>query len=105
MSETRRFGWLARILGRGQVMPSKSGLMCQELVELITSYIDNTLKAEDHVRVEAHLAVCPHCARYLEQIRQTIRATGSLREEDLHPEAKEALLGAFRNWKANSANS
>ncbi len=100
MSETRRFGWLARLLGRGSRMPAKTDLMCREIVELVTNYLEDALSPEDHERVRAHLAMCRDCARYLDQMRQTIRATGSLREEDLAPGAKDALLGAFRNWKA-----
>jgi hypothetical protein len=36
---------------------------------------------------------------YLEQMRQTILALGTLSEESINPEAKERLLGAFRAWR------
>jgi hypothetical protein len=32
-------------------------------------------------------------------MRDTIRLTGTLEEDDLSPEARDALLGAFRDWK------
>ena len=78
----------------------KPAIVCRDVVELVTNYLEGALSAAEHARVEAHLGACPHCARYLEQMRLTIAATGRLREEDLSPEVKDALLGAFRSWKA-----
>jgi hypothetical protein len=39
------------------------------------------------------------CTAYLEQIRTTIRLTGMLTEEQIPPEAREALRSAFREWR------
>jgi anti-sigma factor RsiW len=100
MSENGRPGWLARLFGRGTTTAPESSLACRQLVELVTAYLESALPAPERARVEAHLAACPNCARYLEQMRQTIAATGRLSEEDLEPAAREALLGAFRTWKA-----
>jgi len=38
------------------------------------------------------------CASCLDQMRDTIRIVGSLREEDLDPDLREELVGAFRGW-------
>ncbi len=75
-------------------------LTCQELVELVTDYLDGKLSAQDHARFERHLAICEPCTTYLKQIRQTIQLTGGLREENLEPTSKETLLDLFRNWKS-----
>jgi anti-sigma factor RsiW len=74
-------------------------LGCQEFVELVTAYLEGGLDAADHRRFEEHLADCGDCTQYLEQIRQTIRVTGSLRPEDLSADAEEALIKAFRDWR------
>ena len=74
-------------------------LGCQEFVELVTAYLEGALDPGDQRRFDEHLGACGHCAQYLEQIRQTIRVTGTLRPEDLSPEAEEALLKAFRDWR------
>jgi anti-sigma factor RsiW len=74
-------------------------LGCQEFVELVTAYLEGALDPGDLRRFEEHLGACGNCAQYLEQIRQTIRITGTLRPEDLSPEAEEALLKAFRDWR------
>ena len=80
-------------------MMTFEGLTCQELVELVTDYLEGTLPAADRARFEEHLAQCPNCSTYLEQMRQTIRALGMLPEESITPEARQELLEAFRNWK------
>lgn len=74
-------------------------LTCKELVELITEYLEGTLPEADRARVDEHLAGCEGCTNYLEQMRQTIRLTGTIREENLTPEQRDDLLTLFRDWK------
>lgn len=74
-------------------------LTCKELVEVVTDYLEGRLRPEERLRFEEHVAFCSWCATYLRQMRDTIRVNGALAEEDLSPEAREALLGAFRDWK------
>lgn len=76
---------------------------CQDVVEAITAYVEGTLPARDRRRLDAHLAACPHCSAYLEQIRATIELTGRLEPEDLSSEALEDLTAVFRSWAADSA--
>jgi anti-sigma factor RsiW len=71
---------------------------CRELVELVTDYLEDRLSPIDRARFEAHLTECEACRTYLEQFRQTIRVLGRLPEESLSPEAREALVTAFRGW-------
>jgi anti-sigma factor RsiW len=72
---------------------------CKELVEIITQYLEGALSPQDRPRFEEHLAICPGCQTYLDQMRVTIRALGKLTEESISPQARAALLAAFRNWK------
>jgi anti-sigma factor RsiW len=74
-------------------------LSCQELVELVTAYLDDALPSLDRARIEEHIASCDGCTGYLAQIRVTIALTGRLAPEQLDPAAKAALLDAFRDWK------
>jgi anti-sigma factor RsiW len=71
---------------------------CQELVELVTAYFDGSLSRRDRRRFEAHIRGCEHCTTYVEQMRETIGATGRLTEDDIEPEAREELLAIFRGW-------
>jgi anti-sigma factor RsiW len=74
-------------------------MSCKELVELVTDYLEDAMPPEERQRFEEHLAICPGCVTYVQQMRQTVVTTGALREESVPPEAREALLGAFRDWK------
>jgi anti-sigma factor RsiW len=77
---------------------SAQGLTCHEVVELITDYLEDALPDDDRRRVEEHLAACDGCTHYLEQMRETIRLTGMLTEEQVPEEQKRKLLSAFRTW-------
>jgi anti-sigma factor RsiW len=77
-------------------------MSCKELVEAITGYIEGTLPAPERARFEEHLGECPHCRDYLEQMRHTIAAVGSLDEGALSPETRAGLLEAFRGWRGRA---
>ena len=78
-------------------------MTCQELVEVVTDYLEGALPAPDRVRLDAHLAECPYCETYIAQIRQTIDAVGELSIEMISRERQEQLLEAFRGWRAREA--
>lgn len=78
---------------------SNAELTCEELVKLVTDYLEHVLLAPEVARFEAHLAGCTGCTNYLEQARQTIDVTGHLAEDSLSPTARDELLSAFRRWK------
>ncbi len=73
-------------------------LACQELVEIVTDYLEGALPEAERERFDAHLEICEGCRRYLDQMRTTIRVAGTLREEDLDPGARDQLLQLFREW-------
>ncbi len=74
-------------------------LSCQELVELVTDYLEGALPPRDRLDFERHLVWCSWCRDYLEQMRTTIELSG--RPELAEPESplREQLLEAFRDWK------
>lgn len=78
----------------------KHDFVCQEMVELITDYLEGALSRSQRRRFEAHLAACEHCSEYLQQMRVTIRATGQLRVEDLTPQMREDFGALYRSWRA-----
>jgi anti-sigma factor RsiW len=75
-------------------------LPCQEVVEMVTDYLEEALSRADRRRLEKHLAGCEHCTEYLAQIRETIRLTGRLTPEDLTPEMRTDLTDLYRQWRA-----
>jgi anti-sigma factor RsiW len=80
----------------------RRALTCQELVELVTDYLEGALSPKDHHRFEAHLSECDHCTEYLQQIRATIALTGTLTVGDLSPVQQTELMALFRRWCSES---
>jgi predicted anti-sigma-YlaC factor YlaD len=78
---------------------ASSELTCQELVELVTDYLENALPPPERARFEAHLGYCAGCRTYLDQIRLTAQTIGRLTEDALEPSTRAELLEVFRNWK------
>ncbi len=76
-------------------------LTCQQLVELVTDYLEDALPPQHRQRFEEHLAACEGCAVYLDQMRMTIDLVGRLSPESISSEAEAELLGAFRGWKSD----
>jgi anti-sigma factor RsiW len=75
-------------------------MSCAELVELVTDYLEGALPAERRRLFEQHLATCDACTAYLGQLERTRRALGTLSERSIAPDARVALLHAFRDWRA-----
>jgi len=73
-------------------------LACQELVEIVSNYLEGALPEADRERFDAHLDICEGCRRYLDQMRTTIRVLGTLTEDDLDPDARDQFLQLFREW-------
>lgn len=80
-------------------MTGPGEITCRELVELVTDYLEGALPAAQRTRFEEHLVTCAPCVGYMEQMRETRRAVGTLREDAIGDEARDALLGAFRTWQ------
>jgi len=73
-------------------------LNCQEVVELVTDYLEQALLPEVKAAFEKHVAECPGCDTYIEQVQQTISMLRKLAVRPVFPETKEELLEIFRKW-------
>jgi anti-sigma factor RsiW len=76
-------------------------LSCQELVELVTDYLEGMLLEEERLRFDEHIGRCDGCDVYLEQMRLTVSMLGHVPKDALSPEAEQELLAAFRGWRAS----
>ena len=74
-------------------------ISCQEVVELVTDYLEGAMSPEDVARFDHHLSLCEGCVFYVEQIRMTIAAVGRVAEADVPPETRDDLVAAFRDFK------
>jgi anti-sigma factor RsiW len=76
-------------------------IACQELVEIVTDYLEGALSGADRARFEAHLARCEGCSTYLDQMRRTIELSGRLTEDQIAEPVRTKLLRAFHGWKGS----
>lgn len=74
-------------------------LTCKELTELITDYLEGRLSFMDRLRFQMHIGMCRHCRAYLRQMKLTVATVGRLPDEPIPPEARDALMDRFRDWK------
>jgi anti-sigma factor RsiW len=79
---------------------SAHDITCQELVEVITDFLEGALPVEERDLVERHLAMCTWCETYLDQMQYTLTVLGRLREDDVPPPMLDALAHAFRAQRA-----
>jgi predicted anti-sigma-YlaC factor YlaD len=73
-------------------------LTCQELVELVSDYLEGALDQETTDRFEQHVALCPGCETYLDQMKETVSLLGEIPLETLSEEMQATLLRTFRDF-------
>jgi len=66
-------------------------LRCREVVDLLLSYVEQTLDPQTRHAVARHMADCVHCWRFLETYRETMTLGQQLRDEAMPPEVRERL--------------
>jgi anti-sigma factor RsiW len=73
-------------------MSQEQQIVCQEFVEEVTDYLEGKLSEAEERWPDEHLAACPHCRAYLEQMRATIAALRGLSEPGVDPALRERIL-------------
>lgn len=71
-------------------------MVCRELVELVTGYLEGTLPAADRDRLEQHLDECSWCRDYIDQHREVAGALRLLDDGGHDERAWQSLLAALR---------
>ena len=71
-------------------------ISCQEVVEVVTDYLEGRMSPEDVAIFEAHLELCDGCKWYVEQMRITIATVGRIDEADVPDDMRATLMHAFR---------
>jgi anti-sigma factor RsiW len=72
---------------------------CNELVELVTAYLDGELDPDTRARFDSHLVDCDGCENYLQQFRETVRTVGKITDDELDPAFRNRLLDAFKDFR------
>jgi anti-sigma factor RsiW len=78
----------------------QESVRCVEMVEIVTEWMEGALDDDSRVAVEEHLAICPDCIAYLDQLRATTaltaRLAGDADVEPPPPDVRARLMSAFR---------
>jgi len=77
------------------LLARKRPLACEEMVELVTAYLDGALGPTMRARFDAHLKKCDGCTTYLEELRVTVATLGRIRDEQVDPVFLNRLMDAF----------
>jgi predicted anti-sigma-YlaC factor YlaD len=72
---------------------------CQQFVELVTDYFEDTLPPRKLSQVEEHLVMCDWCITYVEQMQSTVELLQTLKDRASR-EPPDSLLAAVRAKKA-----
>ena len=79
---------------------------CQQLIEILSDYLEGSMPADYRAELEKHLALCPPCIDYLNSFRDTIRlakesgsALSDCGELQLPPELVKAIMDSCKNCK------
>jgi anti-sigma factor RsiW len=70
-------------------------IACREFVELVTEQMEGTLPEALESAIAAHLELCDPCRVYLEQMRRTAAALGTLPSPTLPAAARDRVLEMF----------
>jgi anti-sigma factor RsiW len=81
------------------VLRRRNPLVCKEVVELVTDYLEGTMAPRERARFESHIADCPNCRRYLAQMRITLDVLGRIEAEAVAPETMDELVELYRRWQ------
>jgi hypothetical protein len=76
---------------------------CDEIVELVSDYLEKSLAPIDAEGFEQHVVLCAACATYVEQMRSVLKTSGALSaNEQLDEKSLIPLLAAFRERASGS---
>jgi hypothetical protein len=76
-------------------------MTCQQIVELVTDYLEGALSENEAELFEQHINYCDGCESYVQQMRITIETVGRTGEDDVPPQMRDQLLVAFRDWRSS----
>lgn len=78
---------------------------CEEFTDRVSDYLEGRVPFGERLGIWLHSAMCVHCRRYLEQMRETVELMGEVdeqdREEGCPDDVKDDLLDQFRAEQAD----
>ena len=78
------------------MIPPIDDITCQQVTALLVAYVTDALAPETLRAFQEHLRACEDCLAYLNTYRATIRATRTLRYDDMPAALQDRLLSFLR---------
>lgn len=76
---------------------------CHDLTVLVTEYLEGKLTLWQRMQFDVHVAMCPPCRHFLDQLKETSRVVGHVPPVVLPPEIEAEMLELFEAWTARRA--
>jgi len=74
-------------------------LVCREVVELVSDYLEGTLPPRQVARLERHLSGCDPCVEYVGQIRTTVALAHQVPPGEVDADTTQRLVELYRTWQ------
>ena len=71
-------------------------MRCSEVCELLSSYMDGMLPAEEMKAVDEHLSLCPDCREELRQLEETVAILRNLGEVEPPADLRDSILNKIQ---------
>lgn len=94
----RQNGFVNALSELGDVIRHRGDYRCQQVVELVTDYLEHAMSAREQRRFERHLRKCAGCTRYVEQVRLTTDTLGRVHPEPPTDDVRNALVQTFKDF-------
>jgi anti-sigma factor RsiW len=69
---------------------------CDDVLDVMTTYLEGHMPPDEHTRLETHIVYCPGCYRFMDQLRATVETLGGLPVEPIGAAERGELVEAFR---------
>ena len=69
---------------------------CVEFVDRLTEWMEGALSVDERSLIEEHLAICPHCSLYLDQMRTALHVIRGAERAGGGAVLRDAVLAALR---------
>jgi len=70
-------------------------MKCRDISELLTDYLEGKMSLGERMRFQMHVAVCPPCKRYLQQMKLTVQTLGEVPPLDIPSDVEGELMACF----------
>jgi anti-sigma factor RsiW len=77
-------------------------LHCEEVLEMMTAYLEQSMPADERSELETHMVYCPGCAGFLAQLRSIVLALRELPVGRIEGSERSRLLALFHARSAGT---